>query len=61
MFYGEVKLGFVLSERFAAWPIFNVIVTEGRSKVAKITNWLFCKVIMAVHFSRVVNISENLR
>ena len=35
---GKSRLGFVVSERFAAWPIYNVIVTAGRSKVAKITN-----------------------
>ena len=35
-FKEELYLGFVVSARFTAWPIFGVMATEGRSMVANI-------------------------
>ena len=58
---GRLSLEFVVSKRFVAWPIFGVIVIEGRSRVAKILHILFCKIFIAAHIPRVANISENLR
>ena len=34
-----------------AWPIFGVIVIEGRSRVAKILHILFCKIFIAAHIA----------
>ena len=42
-------------------PIFGMMVTSGRSRVAKISQQIFCKIIVVAHIPRVAYISENLR
>ena len=58
---GNSWLGFVVSSRFTLWPIFGKKANKGRSRVAKISQELFCEVIIVAQIPRVANISENLR